>query len=104
MSKKYKAIKKFDIDWSFLLRKVFHILPGDELYVAISTSISGYYAYSYREGHLHLTMTHDQFCQILPYLERVSDDDDSQNKVAEVATNDHEGMIYNPVTDTWSWF
>ena len=44
----------------------------------------------------------DQFRQILPYLEKVSKSENSHKEV-KGGEDDHAGMIYNPITDSWSW-
>lgn len=46
------------------------------------------------------TINQDQFDQISQYLEKIPEGEESQSNVK----NDHEGMVYNPITDSWSWF
>lgn len=93
---RYKAKKSFDIVYPSGRR--LPISLGQEFYIDLEWPFLEYS--QGLDGTYCFVLEQDQFDQISQYLEKVSDTVVSQKD----AKDDHAGQIYNPITDTWSWF
>ena len=92
---RYKARDAFEIVYPW--GRTIPVSSGQEFYIDLEWP---FYEYSQDlDGIYRFTLDEDQFDQISPYLEKVSDADESQSK----AKDDHAGQIYNPITGKWSW-